>query len=72
MPETVARGGHAGVLLDRGEAAADAVPTLAALLQSEHVELRRAAATLLDGIATEVVIGPLGVMALEIPGPARP
>ena len=53
--------------LDSGGASADAVPTLAALLKSEQVELRRAAAALLGDIATEAVVAPLGLVALQDP-----
>ena len=53
--------------LDSGGAPADAVPTLASLLKSEQVELRRAAAALLGDIATEAVVAPLGLVALQDP-----
>lgn len=53
--------------LDRGDAAADAVPALAALLKSRSVELRRTAAALLGDIGTEAVVAPLGAVALEDP-----
>ena len=53
--------------LDSAGATANSVPTLAALLKSRNVELRRAAAALLGDIGTEAVVAPLGVVALEDP-----